>query len=419
MSNHRPRRAARVVAATALCVSGILSGGAQPISADDVGNASSSVSQAQNQLNNDQGKSAHLGNVITTLTGQIAALQTEVEQVKAAIATLDTQIAAQEKVVADAQARLAQIARDLDAATVALEQARQHLALDQTNLAAQMVKMYEQPPSSTVNAVFGASTFDELWQQVIAAKRVGDAAQSQVDRVKQEKAKRDQIVAQITDEKAQQAQVLAHQQAAETALQQDRANRASLEQQLQQAEAADEAQKAAAEQARQQVQQELVADAANLAAAKDALARAEAAGAGTGHFIWPLQGGITQYWGCTSWPYERYVPSCPYPHAFHDGIDIGAAWGTSIDAADAGVAHVYWSCCGYGLHVIISHGNGWLTIYGHMSGFAIRDGQFVGRGQLIGYEGSTGNSSGPHLHFEIDVNCPDNCHSVNPLNYLP
>jgi peptidoglycan hydrolase CwlO-like protein len=200
MSNHRPRRAARLVVAAAVCVSAVLAGGAQPISADDVSNASSSVSQAQNRVNGDQGRANHLGNVITTLTGQIAALQTQVEQVQAAISTLDTQIAAQQKVVSDAQAKLDQISNDLIAANLALDEARRQVATDEGSLGAQIVKMYEQPPTSTVNAIFGASSFDELWQQVNAAKRVGDATQSQVDRLRQEKARRDEIVAQIAAE---------------------------------------------------------------------------------------------------------------------------------------------------------------------------------------------------------------------------
>jgi murein DD-endopeptidase MepM/ murein hydrolase activator NlpD len=431
MSNRRPHRTARFMAAALLCVTGVLSGGARSTSADDVGNASSSVSDAQNQLNNANNKSNQLGNVINTLSGQIATLQTRVAQVTAAIATLDAQIAVQVKVVADAQARLQQISNDLDAATLHLAQARARLKTDQEGLAAQIIHLYELGPTSTVNAIFSSDNFDEMWQKVIAAKRVGDAEQGQVDAVKAERAQVEQLVAQITVDKQQQTQVVAQQQAAEQALQQDRATRADLQRQLEQAVAADQAQKAAAERDRQQVQAEITADAANVAKAKDQLAQAEAAaaaaaaaaggnagnyhGGGNGHFIWPMQGGISQYWGCTSWPYERYVSSCPYPHEFHDGLDISTGWGATIVAADAGIAYTYYSCCGYGMHVVIAHGNGWVTLYGHMSSFSIGNGQFVGRGQPIGHEGSTGNSSGPHLHFEIDVNGG----SVNPLNYLP
>ena len=89
---------------------------------------------------------------------------------------------------------------------------------------------------------------------------------------------------------------------------------------------------------------------------------------------------------------------------------------TAGRAADSGIANIppYMSY-GYGNYIIIVHGNGWQTLYGHMAGFAIHNGQVVSRGQLIGYEGSTGNSTGCHLHFGVN----QNGRWVNPLDYLP
>ncbi len=83
-------------------------------------------------------------------------------------------------------------------------------------------------------------------------------------------------------------------------------------------------------------------------------------------------------------------------------------------AADNGVASLYSTCCGYGNYVILTHGNGYSTLYGHLAGFNVRSGQLVVRGQVIAFEGSTGNSTGPHLHFEVRYN--DNY--VDPCNYL-
>jgi len=140
-----------------------------------------------------------------------------------------------------------------------------------------------------------------------------------------------------------------------------------------------------------------------------------AAGGGSGRFIWPESGPITQGFGCTQYTFEPYDPSCPAPHRFHNGLDIAGPCGNAIVAADSGIAYVEpYQAYGFGNYVIIVHGNGWETLYGHMSGFAIHGGQTVSRGQVIGYEGSTGNSTGCHLHFSVNHNNT----WVNPLNYL-
>lgn len=120
---------------------------------------------------------------------------------------------------------------------------------------------------------------------------------------------------------------------------------------------------------------------------------------GTGALGWPSAGKLTQkYWGR------------------HPGIDIAARKGTNVRAADSGfVVAAGWSSVGYGYHIVIDHGNGMQTLYAHLSRFAVRAGDTVSRGQLIGYMGSTGNSTGPHLHFEVLVRGA----TRNPLGMLP
>jgi murein DD-endopeptidase MepM/ murein hydrolase activator NlpD len=105
-----------------------------------------------------------------------------------------------------------------------------------------------------------------------------------------------------------------------------------------------------------------------------------------GKFVWPMGGVITQRF---SW--------------YHRAIDIATAFGTPIVAADAGrVIVAGWpDNSGYGNRVEIDHGNGFITLYGHMSKIYVTAGQSVNRGDQIGLEGSTGRSTGPHLHFEI------------------
>ncbi|MBQ4546200.1 MAG: peptidoglycan DD-metalloendopeptidase family protein [Oscillospiraceae bacterium] len=119
-------------------------------------------------------------------------------------------------------------------------------------------------------------------------------------------------------------------------------------------------------------------------------------------FIWPTIGGHVS---CPIWGYKG-----------HTGVDIaGCGYGSNIYASAAGtVVKVKWGNTGYGYHVIINHGNGIQTLYAHMSNIYVKNGQYVNQGDIIGAMGSTGNSTGTHLHFEIRINGQ----YVNPLNYV-
>ncbi len=135
--------------------------------------------------------------------------------------------------------------------------------------------------------------------------------------------------------------------------------------------------------------------------------------------IWPLQQGtITLLFGPSTQPFEP--PGFGYPH-FHTGVDIAYNQGTPILAADDGVVVAATSSVmngqlvGYGNYVIIAHRNNFFSLYGHLLGFQVKAGDTVHQGQLIGYEGSTGNSTGPHVHFEYRYGGQP----TNPLPYLP
>jgi murein DD-endopeptidase MepM/ murein hydrolase activator NlpD len=117
--------------------------------------------------------------------------------------------------------------------------------------------------------------------------------------------------------------------------------------------------------------------------------------------IWPVSGPITSPFGMR-WG------------RMHEGIDIGAATGTPIHAAASGtVIYAGWES-GYGNLVVIDHGGGLATAYGHQSAIATSNGASVSQGQVIGYVGCTGHCFGPHLHFEVRVNGQP----VDPLRYL-
>jgi murein DD-endopeptidase MepM/ murein hydrolase activator NlpD len=119
---------------------------------------------------------------------------------------------------------------------------------------------------------------------------------------------------------------------------------------------------------------------------------------GSSTFVWPTSGIITQY-----------------PVWYHMALDIASNALPAVIASDTGTV-VYSGCLawGYGCHVIVDHGNGYQTLYAHLSSINVSAGQVVNQGQVVGFMGSTGRSTGPHLHFEIRSNGA----VLNPLNFL-
>jgi murein DD-endopeptidase MepM/ murein hydrolase activator NlpD len=123
--------------------------------------------------------------------------------------------------------------------------------------------------------------------------------------------------------------------------------------------------------------------------------------------LWPVEGQVTGSFG------ERIDPFNG-EGAFHSGVDISSAYGTPIVAPADGVVTFTDLLGGYGKLIMINHGNGISTRYGHLSGFAVTVGQEVHRGDVIGYVGASGRSTGPHLHYEVRINDTP----VNPYKYL-
>lgn len=145
--------------------------------------------------------------------------------------------------------------------------------------------------------------------------------------------------------------------------------------------------------------------------AQSAMSGGGAAGAaGSGQYIKPTNGVVTSEYGWRTDPFTG-------ASSLHDGIDLGASAGTPIYATDSGrVIQVGDSGSGFGNWTLIDHGNGVISGYAHQSSYSVNTGQNVGRGQTIGYVGSTGRSTGPHLHFQMG---PGPGNFQNPRNYIP
>lgn len=127
----------------------------------------------------------------------------------------------------------------------------------------------------------------------------------------------------------------------------------------------------------------------------------------SGHFSKPVSNHMTSSFGMRFHPILHKV-------RMHTGIDFGCPVGTAIHAAGDGVVILTQRKGGYGNTIVIEHGGGMQTLYGHCSSIGVSPGQRIKRGQVIGRTGNSGLSTGPHLHFEVRVNG----HPVNPVRYL-
>ena len=123
--------------------------------------------------------------------------------------------------------------------------------------------------------------------------------------------------------------------------------------------------------------------------------------------LWPVMGPITGPFGSRIDPFNG-------EGAFHSGVDISCRYGQPIMAPADGVVTYASFYSGYGRMIVIDHGNGITTRYGHLSGFAVTDGQTLRKGQVIGYVGMSGRSTGAHLHYEVRIHDTP----VNPHKYL-
>lgn len=124
---------------------------------------------------------------------------------------------------------------------------------------------------------------------------------------------------------------------------------------------------------------------------------------------------VTQPFGCTGYYIEPRVGGCLH---FHQGIDLAAPYGRPVRAVLGGrvaTGGPTGPCGGYGIHVLIAHDATLTTVYGHLSRLATVAGRAVNAGEVVGYEGSTGCSSGPHLHFEVRRGG----HAVDPREAFP
>ena len=341
------------------------------------------------------------------LTSEISDASSRIDALGGDITVLSDKLAALEKDLAAHRSRLARLEARLREQAATLQRLTQQHAVAQRRLEERLVQLYESSEASEIEILLQAQSFSDLLEQLDYFRAIGEQdkriadtikrlqvemrlAKEQTVATKAEVSKATAILAQKTEEqRAARAALLARQAALAAA----RQSKQGLLADVKQDRHADE----------EDLEAMQAASAAIAAQIQGSQGGASSSGGGTpsaSGLIWPVSGPITSGFG---WRWGR----------MHEGIDIGAACGTTIHAAASGtVIYAGWMD-GYGNISIIDHGGGLATAYGHQSSIYVSGGS-VSQGQAIGAVGSTGHSTGCHLHFEVRVNGTP----VNPLNYL-
>ena len=369
------------------------------------------VYQACREYNAGIGQQVHNQKQLLSIRKQIKSTVAQINALDDMIAGLKNQIEAQQALIVKTQAAIDQLSRQIRFGEAALIPLEAHVTVRDQLLNERLRYIDSHGAVNYVQLVLTSSSINQLMNRIVGAQQVASSDRRLLQDLQAEHLQVGLANADLYEKKTEVSNLLKQQQAIQAELQdnlQTQADALVLEQQL----AAQLSQQYA------QVQAERAAIDAQVAIlAQKYAAAARKAGGGSGVFEWPVPacgfGCITQGFGCSTFYLEVYDPYCPYPHKIHTGVDIAGPYHTNIVAADTGVAYLYPGSVGYGNLLVIIHGNGYETYYGHLAGYApgLRTGQVVPRGTTVAFEGSTGWSTGPHLHFEIRVygNYKDPC----------
>lgn len=342
--------------------------------------------------------------------------QAEADEISEKVDALATKLEKAQKEYNTSRAKYKKAKAAADEAKARAEAAQKKISETQARLSSRAVEMYKSGGSFTFLEVFlGVSTFEEFLTTWDAMETIADQDADLIQENKDAKAEADAAA----EEYGQQTEIAEKEmKKAETAKKEIESTKSSLESELSKVNeevatllAQEEEAKMEAEEAEERMR-----------AAEEAAARLSSIGSSNGGgnssstprdvgsmvagWVHPCPG----YYGVTN----EFGWAGAWDGCFHNGIDLGASSGTPIHSIGSGtVTYAGWYGSG-GQAVIVSHGNGVQSIYMHMSKFGCSQGQYVSAGDTIGYVGSTGYSTGPHLHFQIEVDGTP----VSPRNYF-
>ena len=365
------------------------------------------------------------------LTNQLDSIQQQVNQQNAAKADAETVIGSVSEQLRQIEEQLRQATAELGTIKEQRVAVENDITLNERQLAEAQKRLegresvfykrvrdiYINGRLSYLDVVIGSKDFSDFANRLEVLKRIIDSDITLINEIKKERADVEAHKQKLEADRAKLVELEKAALAKQAEIEQKKAERNVVLQKAQNDRAtamqAIEELNASSAQVSAMLKERQAARAAAAAAAAAAAQSSGGQGAsdnwvqGTGQLGWPVSGEITS-------PYGYRVHPIWGTTIYHSGIDIGVDEGTPVHAADGGV--VVWSgwMGGYGYAVVIDHGNGLSTLYGHNSELAVDEGQSVAKGQVISYAGSTGNSTGPHVHFEVRVNGDP----VDPMGYL-
>lgn len=355
-----------------------------PAFADQISEKERELQTVQQQMDEQANKSYKAKKQADTISEQLQIIQYELDQAEGDLKAIQNKLDATEE-----QVRLN---------TQLLLKAEQTLAERSVILNKRLRDVYENGSISYVEVLFGAKDFSDFTNRLELLKRVIAQDMGLIEKVK---AERQGIIEKKTQLEQDKASILIYRDQAaskrSTVSVKRKERKDMLDNVLTEKDTADRAY-AELEQTSREIER--------------MIQRIKNPNQGqfsaSGTFMWPFVGEITS-------PFGYRIHPIFGTQRFHSGIDLGADYGDSIKAADTGVViHSDW-LGGYGKVVIIDHGNGLQTLYAHNSELLVSEGQVVYKGQVISRAGSTGYSTGPHLHFEVRKNGSP----TDPMAYLP
>lgn len=356
------------------------------VRADTVSELKSKLSQAEKSRQEAESALSGVKNKITDAKGQRETLDISISALENEIYALSLQIEENEK----------QVEKVTEELKIAEKNREEYTDVFKTRVRV----MYERNDLSFLNLLFGAKSFSDLLKRVETVSQIVNydkavlgrmqEAQNEIEDKKSALEEAGKIVELNRDiQKSKKAELDASKAALNAVISDLESDEAAYRAALDEADAAEAALRA-----------EIKAmTAANPTPTKAPAAKTETATDSGGRFCWPTPSTtyITSPFGTRFHPVQKRNKT-------HTGIDIGAGHGASILAAEAGtVLRAGWNS-GYGNYVVIDHGGGVQTLYGHCSALLVQSGQTVSRAQKIALVGSTGVSTGPHLHFEVLIN---------------